>query len=101
MIRRDYKKSSSFKVATLFAILLAIAVLSLCISIYLFSSRLIEQGIFFKGRECARVAGTLCHGEVQGSCAKKLGSCMNCAFYSSEHYGSLHKHVRQRRSMEI
>lgn len=43
MIRRDYKKSSSFKVATFFAILLAIAVLSLCISIYLFSSRLTEQ----------------------------------------------------------
>lgn len=43
MTRRDYKKSSSFKVATLFAILLAIAVTALCISIYLFSSRLSEQ----------------------------------------------------------
>ena len=33
---RDYKKSSSFKVATLFAILLAIAITTLSISIYLF-----------------------------------------------------------------
>lgn len=36
MIRRDYRNSSSFKVATLFAILLAVAVTTLCISIYLF-----------------------------------------------------------------
>ncbi len=33
---RDYKKSSSFKVATLFAFLLAIAITTLSISIYLF-----------------------------------------------------------------
>jgi signal transduction histidine kinase len=33
---RNYKNSSSFKVATLFAVLLTIAVMSLCISIYLF-----------------------------------------------------------------
>ncbi len=43
MTRRDYKKSSSFKVATLFAGLLAIAVFALCISIYLYSSQLTEQ----------------------------------------------------------
>ena len=43
MTRRDYRKSSSFKVATLFAVLLAIAVFALCISIYLFSSKLTEQ----------------------------------------------------------
>ncbi len=34
--KRDYKSSSSFKVATLFAVLLAIAVIALSISIYLF-----------------------------------------------------------------
>jgi len=34
--KRDYKSSSSFKVATLFAVLLAIAVTALCLSIYLF-----------------------------------------------------------------
>ena len=33
---RDYKKSSSFKVATLFAVLLTIAIVALSISIYLF-----------------------------------------------------------------
>lgn len=43
MTRRDYKKSSSFKVAVLFALLLAIAIFALCISIYLFSSQFTEQ----------------------------------------------------------
>ncbi len=43
MTRRDYKRSSSFKVASLFALLLAIAVFALCVSIYLFSNRLTEQ----------------------------------------------------------
>ncbi len=36
---RNYNKSSSFKVATLFTFLLTIAVVSLCISIYLFTSQ--------------------------------------------------------------
>jgi len=38
------------------------------------------------GKRCARVAGTLCGGQVQGSFATKLVSCMKCEFYKSEHY---------------
>ncbi len=38
------------------------------------------------GHGCARIAGTLCGGEVQGSFASKLSNCMNCDFYKSEHY---------------
>ncbi|MBI5142100.1 MAG: hypothetical protein HZA20_07905 [Nitrospirae bacterium] len=38
------------------------------------------------GETCARVAGTLCHGTVQGSFATKLSSCMKCDFYQSSHY---------------
>ena len=38
------------------------------------------------GRHCARVAGTLCGGQVQGTLAQKLGSCFRCSFYKSEHY---------------
>ena len=38
------------------------------------------------GRSCARVAGTLCGGQVQGSFAVKLASCMACEFYRSPHY---------------
>ena len=37
--KRQYKSSSSFKVATLFAVLLATAVTTLCISIFLFSQQ--------------------------------------------------------------
>jgi signal transduction histidine kinase len=37
--KRQYQSSSSFKVATLFAVLLAIAVTTLCISIYLFTQQ--------------------------------------------------------------
>ncbi|MEW5706376.1 MAG: two-CW domain-containing protein [Actinomycetota bacterium] len=33
------------------------------------------------GHECWRVAGTMCGGEVQGTFAKKLASCMECDFY--------------------
>lgn len=43
MTLRTYKKSSSFKVATLFAILIAVAVMSLAFSIYIFSSELFEK----------------------------------------------------------
>ena len=42
---RDYKKSSSFKVATLFAILLAIAITALSISIYLFVQQSDHQSV--------------------------------------------------------
>jgi hypothetical protein len=38
------------------------------------------------GTGCARVAGTLCGGKVQGTFAQKLGNCMTCDFYNSEHY---------------
>ena len=33
------------------------------------------------GRVCWTLGGTLCGGEVQGSFATKLGSCMQCDFY--------------------
>jgi hypothetical protein len=39
------------------------------------------------GTKCARITGTLCKGEVQGTFATKLGNCLKCDFYKSEHYG--------------
>ena len=33
------------------------------------------------GRYCWAVAGTFCKGEIQGTFAKKLGSCLACPFY--------------------
>jgi methyl-accepting chemotaxis protein len=33
------------------------------------------------GKDCWNLAGTFCGGEVQGSLAMKLGSCMECDFY--------------------
>lgn len=38
------------------------------------------------GKCCARIAGTLCGGKVQGSFAMKLANCMKCEFYQSNHY---------------
>jgi hypothetical protein len=38
------------------------------------------------GRHCARVAGTLCGGKVQGSFAMKAANCMRCDFYKSPYY---------------
>ncbi len=38
------------------------------------------------GHLCARIAGTLCGGKVQGSFAVKLADCMRCDFYNSKHY---------------
>ena len=38
------------------------------------------------GKHCARVAGTLCGGKVQGTFATKLVNCLSCEFYKSEHY---------------
>ena len=32
------------------------------------------------GRFCWIVAGTFCGGELQGTCAKKLMSCLECEF---------------------
>ena len=38
------------------------------------------------GGNCARVAGTLCNGAVQGTFAIKLADCMKCNFFNSEHH---------------
>lgn len=38
------------------------------------------------GKHCARVAGTLCGGQIQGTFAVKLASCLKCEYYRSEHY---------------
>jgi len=38
------------------------------------------------GRKCARIAGTLCGGHVQGTFANKLGDCIRCDFYNSNYY---------------
>lgn len=38
------------------------------------------------GNQCARIAGTLCDGKVQGEFVTKLSSCMQCDYYKSEHY---------------
>lgn len=43
------------------------------------------------GHQCARVAGTLCGGKVQGTFASKLPNCMQCEFYKSEHYDRKYK----------
>ena len=34
------------------------------------------------GRYCWRVAGTFCGGEVQGTYAKKLQTCIECDFFN-------------------
>jgi len=53
-------------------------------------ARAVELGVCpafpIDGHNCARVAGTLCGGKVQGIFAMKLASCMDCDFYNSEHY---------------
>ena len=38
------------------------------------------------GTKCARITGTTCGGNVQGTFAMKLVTCMSCDFYKSEHY---------------
>ncbi|MCI5221266.1 MAG: hypothetical protein D3924_00935 [Candidatus Electrothrix sp. AR4] len=38
------------------------------------------------GKHCARVAGTLCGGKVQGEFVMKLLTCVNCNFYNSKSY---------------
>ncbi|MCK4911448.1 MAG: hypothetical protein KAR83_07385 [Thermodesulfovibrionales bacterium] len=40
----------------------------------------------YHGKHCARVSGTLCGGEIQGTFAVKFANCMQCDFYMSEHY---------------
>ena len=41
------------------------------------------------GTQCARAAGTLCGGKVQGSFASKLVNCMQCDFYKSSNYSKV------------
>jgi HD-GYP domain-containing protein (c-di-GMP phosphodiesterase class II) len=41
------------------------------------------------GRDCARVAGTLCGGEIQGTFARKFRNCRKCRFYKSRHYDGI------------
>lgn len=43
------------------------------------------------GSTCARVAGTLCGGRVQGDFAQKLSNCMQCDFYKSPNYDKSYK----------
>ncbi|MEI8259166.1 MAG: hypothetical protein WCJ30_26150 [Deltaproteobacteria bacterium] len=38
------------------------------------------------GTDCARVAGTLCGGDGQGSFAEKLANCIVCEFYRSPNH---------------
>jgi hypothetical protein len=38
------------------------------------------------GKHCAPIAGTLCGGQVQGSFAQKVVTCMRCDFFKSPHY---------------
>jgi hypothetical protein len=38
------------------------------------------------GKQCARVAGTVCGGEVQGTFAMKVFDCVKCDFYKSKYY---------------
>jgi hypothetical protein len=38
------------------------------------------------GTRCARIAGTLCGGKVQGVFATKLTNCLHCDFYKSPDY---------------
>ncbi len=43
------------------------------------------------GKECARIAGTFCGGEIQGVFAVKLADCLACGFYNSENYNKLYE----------
>jgi hypothetical protein len=38
------------------------------------------------GQHCARMAGTLCGGKVQGTFAMKAANYMQCDYYKSEYY---------------
>lgn len=47
------------------------------------------------GKNCARVTGTLCTGQIHGSFAVKLGSCLKCDFYNSQHYDRDYSQLKQ------
>jgi len=38
------------------------------------------------GKQCARVAGTMCEDKMHGLFAAKLLSCLKCDFYNSHYY---------------
>ena len=38
------------------------------------------------GRHCAKIVGTLCGGEVQGTLAMKIETCEECRFYNCPYY---------------
>ena len=43
------------------------------------------------GTHCARVAGTFCGGQVQGTFAHKLKNCIQCDFYKCDSYDKDYK----------
>lgn len=43
------------------------------------------NGGTYRGRICWAIAGTLCHGTIQGTYARKLLSCLECPFMSQVH----------------
>jgi hypothetical protein len=43
------------------------------------------------GKHCARIAGTLCGGKVQGTFAMKLVNCLQCDFFKSKNYDHAYK----------
>lgn len=49
------------------------------------------------GDHCARVAGTLCGGVVQGTFASKVRNCMACEFYKSENYDKAYSAIHSAR----
>ena len=38
------------------------------------------------GKHCAKIAGTLCKGKIQGSFAMKIADCINCDFFKTPYY---------------
>ncbi len=38
------------------------------------------------GKQCAKIAGTLCGDKVQGTFAMKIFDCVKCDFYKSKYY---------------
>jgi response regulator RpfG family c-di-GMP phosphodiesterase len=48
------------------------------------------------GRHCARLVGTLCGGEVQGSFARKFVNCRKCPFFRSKHYDRLFRSANEK-----
>jgi two-component system, NtrC family, sensor histidine kinase HydH len=47
----------------------------------------------YGGVRCWAVAGTFCHGEVQGTFAQKIGDCRNCVVYQESCGDEIHELV--------